>query len=175
MKKREYRAKKGSRLSNKRAKIYGSELDRIGKNYGGVTPKLVVKEARLKASPLHDYFLWDNNKAAKLHREQQARILIDSIVVEIVEVGSGEMGQIRAFHNVKVIVSKEGEEEKRERRYISIEQVTEEPDYHQQIIDEALRELKGWRQRYKQYKELTYIVEALDAVLEEKREVKKAA
>lgn len=46
---------------------------------GRLTPAAVVEDAKDPASPLHDCFQWDDEKAAYAHRLDQARALITSI------------------------------------------------------------------------------------------------
>jgi hypothetical protein len=51
---------------------------------GELSPERVVQEARSGDSPLHEFFEWDDEKAAHAHRIQQARSLIRSVRVEFV-------------------------------------------------------------------------------------------
>lgn len=46
---------------------------------GRLTPAAVVEDAKDPASPLHDCFQWDDEKAAHAHRLDQARSLITGI------------------------------------------------------------------------------------------------
>ena len=52
------------------------ELTRIYKRDGQVVASTVVKEARLKKSPIHDEFEWDDKAAAHEHRLSTARRMI---------------------------------------------------------------------------------------------------
>jgi len=54
-------------------------LERAGK----LTAEDVVGEARKKTSPLHDFFEWDDSKAAESWRLEQARGLIRSVLVKV--------------------------------------------------------------------------------------------
>lgn len=65
------------------AEVVANELERIRKAKGGlsITPKTIVQESRSPSSVLHDCFEWDNEIAAELHREYQARHLVKSIVI----------------------------------------------------------------------------------------------
>ena len=47
------------------------------------TPRLLVRMARAPTSPLHRCFEWDDGKAAQHWREDQARQLLSSVIVEI--------------------------------------------------------------------------------------------
>lgn len=63
------------------------ELKRIRKKYGELTPEIIVQESRSEYSILHDYFEWDNERAAGLWRIQQARNLLNNIEIEIISDG----------------------------------------------------------------------------------------
>jgi hypothetical protein len=52
---------------------------------GVLTPRDVVADARHKDSPLHGYFEWDDKKAAAKYRFVQARRLITSFTMPIIE------------------------------------------------------------------------------------------
>jgi hypothetical protein len=53
--------------------------DRSG---GRLTPDVVLKAAKSRFSPLHDYFTWDDTEAAHQHRLHQARTLIRSVKIQ---------------------------------------------------------------------------------------------
>jgi hypothetical protein len=59
-----------------------AELQAIAAANGGrLTAEMVVEAARDEASPLHDFFQWDDAAAAAEHRIAQARALIRSVRV----------------------------------------------------------------------------------------------
>lgn len=59
-------------------------LIEIGEANGGrLTPEMVLSDAADTESPLHEYFEWDDTKAAHAHRIDQARTLIRSVRVHI--------------------------------------------------------------------------------------------
>ena len=74
----------------------GTELDRLSK-IKPLTPESVLHAARLKSSPLHDGFTWDDTEAAKQHRMSEARYMIAAVVIVI----DDEHPPIRAFCNIK--------------------------------------------------------------------------
>lgn len=92
-----FKAKEGSRISNKAAAECGAELERaFGERWskgGAVKPKEIVEVARDAASypALNSQLEWDNEKAAEKWREEQASHLVRSIVVEYREEGGGEI------------------------------------------------------------------------------------
>lgn len=77
----QYKARNGAHVSDAQAEIYGKRLMELVEKYNGkVMTVQVVKDARNKKSPLHDYFEWDNTIAGEEYRKHQAILLIDSIV-----------------------------------------------------------------------------------------------
>lgn len=77
------------------------ELDRIAaENDGDLTPEQVVEAAREKDSPLHSRFEWDDSLAAVEYRKVQARQIIASYKIHVVD-GSGE-STVRLWTNVVV-------------------------------------------------------------------------
>ena len=52
---------------------------------GIITPDAVVADAEDEASPLHSYFEWDDSVAGMKYRIEQARTLIRSVRVVLVE------------------------------------------------------------------------------------------
>lgn len=63
------------------AQAVGQELERIRTTRGQLRPQDVLEEAQSPDSPLHNAFEWDDSKAAKRFRLQQAGKLIVSIQV----------------------------------------------------------------------------------------------
>ena len=61
-------------------KVY-IELELIRAEHGVITPKHVVKRAEPPENYLHRFFEWNDKKAAQKYREEQARKLINSIVI----------------------------------------------------------------------------------------------
>jgi hypothetical protein len=49
----------------------------------GLVARDVVEHARADSSPLHKYFEWDDDRAAELWRERQARELISSFTITV--------------------------------------------------------------------------------------------
>lgn len=60
---------------------YENEIQKIYDLHGEVTPTLVLKKAKLKKNPLHDYFEWDDSEAAREYRLIQSRKLIRQVKV----------------------------------------------------------------------------------------------
>ena len=86
-------------MSKAQAGRYGLRLVQLTPKNGRLHPSVVVQDAKSLLSPLHDWFEWNDQKAAKKHRLNQARELIRSI--DIVELSSKK--RHRAFVQVEKI------------------------------------------------------------------------
>jgi len=147
-----YTPAKGAVFGNKKAQTYGECLNKLETKHGNLTPDLVIKEAKAKKSPIHDYFDWNDTSAARKHRKWQARQLISTIKVEYIH--DDRTITTKQFHNVTI--------ERGESAYVSLQVAMTNIDYREQIINTALKEVKAWRARYKEYKELGDIFSAID-------------
>lgn len=77
------------------------ELERLTDiNNGDLTPDIVLDAARPETSPLHKHFEWDDSVAAEAWRKNQARTLIQSYKLHIVD----ERGErtVRYYTNVVI-------------------------------------------------------------------------
>ncbi|RLG20654.1 hypothetical protein DRN72_04825 [Methanosarcinales archaeon] len=159
---RTYKARPGSRITDKQAQIYGECLEKIAEEKGVITPPDVVEEAKSETSPLHDYFEWDNEVAGEKYRLHQARNLINSIIV-VVETPD-ETIEERAFFNVKIEkeAHEQAEETEIKQAYVPVSVVVREKPYRDQILEQALREINYWKRKYENLTELSVIFEAIE-------------
>jgi len=159
-----FKARRGSRITDEQAQIYGECLEKIAEEKGVITPLDVVEEAKSESSPLHDYFEWDNDVAAEKYRLHQARNLINSIIV-VIETPE-ETIEERAFFNVKIEkeVQEVDEEAEIKQAYVPVSVVVKEKSYRDQILEQALREITYWKRKYENLTELSVIFEAIETV-----------
>lgn len=136
------------------AKMAGSELERLRRsNEGKLTPEIVVTASKHRAAPLHRCFEWDDDKASRLYRLQQARQLLGAVqIVEPPEKGITPP-PIRAF----VHVTQGGASS-----YTSTAVAMSDPELRAQVLKDALDELQAWRGRYDRLKELSKIYHVID-------------
>lgn len=165
IKKKIYKASAGAGYNDSQAQIIGKELARIGQGREkDVTPELVVETAVLKRSPLHDFFEWDNGVAGEKYRVFQARNIINHLRV-IIWTDAGELPETKAFHNINFAVSSEDENGESIRIYRPVEELNDET-IRADIIKNALRELRNWRDRYKEYGSIfNELFEEIDEIL----------
>lgn len=135
------------------------ELKRIASENGGILkPDVVVAEARPKDSPLHSRFEWDDAKASHEYRIWQARQLI-RVSVEVIE-GTNE--------KFDVFVSLTTDREKDGGGYRVVANVLRNKSQREQMLSDALSELKVFQEKYRQLKELAEVFAAA-------RKIKRAA
>lgn len=155
----EYTWKQNAQV-NLDAQEVGRLFKKIAKTNKGLTPALVVEHAKPKNSILHDYFTWDDKAAGKAWRLTQARYLIRQLVV--IKVVDGDRPEpVRAFVSV---IKQDDEKTKTRHAYFAVADAIRNKSYRQQLLDEALQEIRAWRMKYARFQELAQIFDAIDVV-----------
>lgn len=125
---KQYQARKGSIISDKDALVIGRRIEQLMRVKGGeLTPDEVVNDAASATSPLHKFFNWNDDEAARNWRMHQARIILGSIV-EVVVI-DGVRSEQRSFFNVT--------NDNAEKVYVTLETATSEKNYTRQLIDDC--------------------------------------
>jgi hypothetical protein len=150
-----YQFKPGSHLYGE-AQPVGERLAQLEAN-GRLTPADVLGDARSEQSPLHPHFEWDDSTAAQKYRLAQAGHLIRCVTVVVDEVPNEEPRIIRAF----VPISDERDEE---RRYVQTVRALADPELRHQVLRQAYAELGAVARKYRELKELSDVVQAIDRV-----------
>lgn len=148
-------------LSEEQLQIVASELNAIERRDGMIVPKRVVESARDDDSPLHNYFEWNNSKAAEGYREWQARMLIRQVFVR--DLNQGEEGpSVRAFVNIKAIASEDDEEDTTIRGYVSMQTCLKNSSMQEQVLLYAKTELLRWKNKFGNLKEFLQVTEVIE-------------
>ena len=132
------------------ARVIGEELERLCGEVDTLSPDEVIEKAKSSSSPLHDYFMWDDDVAAEMYRKTQARHMLRSIHI----VRQEDDEPARAFHPVTIKVN-----EHEERGYVTLNRVLSEEDLLEQVRHRAFQELSSWQRRYSQYEALRPLVD----------------
>lgn len=143
--------------------LAGQELFRIRQKYKQLTPEAVVNEARKKDNPLHDYFIWDDRKAAEEFRKEQAREIIRFLRIEV---PGGKKPQ-RVFFHIH---------EEKVPQYQAKEVIWKKDEIYTQVVLECYGMLQGWFDRWEEIldripgfrKEVKRFTKFLDNVLKKK-------
>lgn len=119
-----------------------------------ISPEKVVEAARPKTSPLHDYFTWDDSYAAQQWRLEQARQLI-RVVVDVIDMPDKTQREVRVFVSLPSDRHSEG-------GYRILSRVLNDEEKKEELLEDALRELIRFREKYDMLKELAGIFKVID-------------
>lgn len=150
----------GAHISKDDAEVIGLRLQHLAEQHGGsFTADDVVADAVPESAPLHKFFTWDDEEAARLHRLTEARQICRAVRV-VVTRGDEKPIVPRAFVMVGYTDGL---------RYTPIIRALGEETSRAQIIARAWRELQVWKDRYMEYDELARVVAAIEVA--DKQEV----
>ena len=143
-----YKLKDGARLKTD-AQTAGEICEKLERN-GGLTAKRLVDESRPEDAPLHKEFEWDDATAAEAYREEQARYIIRSIVIQP-EPRKNDV--VRAFFPVA-----------EQKVFASLPVILSDAKKTNALLDMALRELKAFELKYSTLSQLAPVFEAIKNV-----------
>lgn len=151
----QYAWRPGSRCSVD-PQVAGEEIKRIATKQGRdiplVEPQVVVDESRDEDAALHPAFEWDDETAANLHRCETARQIVRSIRV------IDEDGEIQSSPVWVAITTPETGD----RGYAETTKVWTHEDLKAQVLNEAIKQLHGLRDRYQNLSELAEVFDAIN-------------
>jgi len=151
-----YGWKCGYEVSGIDANAVGEYLEKASKKHGKITAAQVVTDAKKRRHPLHNYFVWDDAKAASYYREVQAGRVIRAVVM-VADEDAG--ASPRAFVNVV-----EEEEGAPERGYLPVAVALSKKETREYVLETARSELGAWRRRYAGLMELSRIFRVIDEI-----------
>jgi len=141
------------------AKVAHKEIQRLRKaNGGGVTPAILVQEAKKKNSPLHpEIYIKDKEQAATEYYRIRAAQMLRSIVVRV----EGVDTPVRVY--TPVVRETETEDEDAPRNeWVSLEEALADPKRRKQVLQRARAELKVCRTKYAALRELAAVWHVID-------------
>lgn len=127
------------------------ELQEIEARNGILKPESVVEYARNPTTTLHTQFEWDDAKASEQWRLQQARQIIRVAVTVLPHTET----TTRAFVSLK-------EDRYNGSGYRNIASVLSDEEMRRKLLDEAMEDIKSFRSRYSELKELSAIFSAME-------------
>lgn len=134
----------------------GAHFEKLEAKYGAVTKENFLDSARSTKSEMHKLFEWDDKKAAEQHRLHQANMIINSLRVTIIENEETEPITVSAFVNTS---------KRKDKTYIHIVRAMGDQETSAAVLNDALRELSFFREKYKNLSELSGIIKAIDSLL----------
>ena len=146
------------------AAVANAYLKKIRKKRGGLSPQIIVIESQGKRSPLHNCFEWDDTKAAKRYRINQAGYILRMLVIEFEPYESVEPITVRALISPKEL------EKSSNTSYVPINEVLADVDLSDAYDRQLLKRLISIKQIIKNVgsaktqKRFAKVVAAIDAV-----------
>lgn len=134
------------------AQVAGEEFERITRENGSLEAKKVVEESRREDAPLHPCFEWEDAVAAEKYRESQARDVIRSIKVTVVQQEAKEPQVVRAFVSTK-------------ENYQPLHVVLQNPDMKAQMLADAERDMAAFKRKYSILKGFDPVYETFNRVV----------
>lgn len=120
----------------------------------GLTSKTLLDASRPEDAPLHNEFEWRDDVAAEKYREQQARTIINNLVI----VAEEQKVSTRAF----VVLT---ESKKETNKYHDVVEVMQDGEKRSALFKIALRELLSFKQKYAELEEFQKVIEAIDELV----------
>jgi len=164
----EFSAKPTRPLSNKVAEEIGPEIHALMQKNDGeeLTPDAYLDWAKENPnSRSHGQFDWEDTVAARKWRVHQARNIINSIEIRVID-ERGDAVNVPAFINIV----RSDEEEGTRQLYTSYENVLNDEESSSQVVARACRDFLSWRRRYLLLRgklPLADIYDATDALAQE--------
>lgn len=122
---------------------------------GELNARSVVEVSRPEDAVLHADFEWNDEKAAVEYRLNQARKIMQSLIV-IPEVENSEQKEpVRAFFKIDAGSP----------TYKSIQSIMRTPSQKDMLLKMALKELQAFQQKYKRLEELADVFESIETAL----------
>lgn len=131
------------------ANVAARELKRIEKEYGCLTPEIILEASKPAKALFHSLFIWDDAQAARLYRLTQARKILNNI--QIIIISDGESRVIPVY---EVIQSQDS------RVYKHIQSFT--PEDVEQVKARTIMELNILKKKLSVYKEFYEVVNVLE-------------
>ena len=135
------------------ANVVGSELEVLASR-NNLSPESVLESARSEESPLHSLFEWNDEVAAEKYRLNQARQIIQQIVI-VNDHPNAVTREVRAFVT----------ESKNDGHYQLITTVIENPDTYEVLLKRALFELQMFKDKYQSILELKAVIDEIDKLV----------
>jgi hypothetical protein len=136
------------------AEVVGAAVEKIIATEGECSPERLVDEARPASSPLHALFEWNDGAAAELWRSHQARRVLASIRIRVLEEPEDDPVY------VSVHVARDDEDG----RYVRLRDATADPASRAALVAREWAQIRGWLERTSWVAEFAPLRDAVPAV-----------
>lgn len=144
------------RVSAEAAGIVCKELEAEGR----LTPHDLVEVSRPEDAPLHSEFEWDDSTAAELYRESQGAYIMRTIEFKVTEAEESE--PIRLFFPTHEV----DDDGKSLKKYASTTLLVSRKDSREQLLDDALNELRAFERKYRELTQFATLFEEIQKALD---------
>lgn len=155
--------KKGFRVKGDPNQVYTALENIRHRNRGVITPEAVLQAAKRKNNPLHSEFEWDNSKAAKRYRLEQARYIVRSI--EVVH----EKGPVMESRVYEITSGRSENKEGAKpvsHKYKTLDDILSNKNDRAAMVDRARRDLRAWLHKYGMLDELQDVIDTVRGAVE---------
>ncbi len=129
-----------SRRGSGDIQAYGKELEKLTRRHDGVTAEQVLEAAEGEDHIFHDWFTWDNGKAARQYRLDQARELIRWVEIEVrYDANHSKPRELKVVTRTRAFQMIEGDGGTRRYQHYNI--IKKRDDYREQVQKRWRREL----------------------------------
>jgi hypothetical protein len=138
-------------------KLAMREVEAVNKAHNGAAPDgALVEQSRCENTVLHDEFEWDDAIAAHKQRVQTEKDIKRSLVYVCTKdaLVDDVPKTVRVFTNVKTT----NDEGKVVRSYLNTIDAMKDPEYREQILEQAKRELDQFITKYESLNELADVL-----------------
>ena len=167
-----FKCRKGFQIKTN-PQIVGEYCYQLEQKKGGkLTPKELVEAARDVNSPLHNEFEWNDGIAAQKYREWQARYIISSIELTIINVASeptevelfvADKNEEPAAYGVKFYHSLDSDGTGYENVFV----VSEDEEKRKKLLENCKKDIAAFREKYNTLRSaLPKLFNAIDDALE---------
>ena len=147
---RKYKLKRGLPVS---ADIVAKEINALMKsNKGIISPNQLVNSAKKKKSPIHDCFTWDDTKAAKKYRIEEAKYLLRTVIVEYIQ--ENKTYTTRAFVSTN------------DKEYQKIESVLADDELVEHLLEQAKKDFLAYKSKYQHLEKLQILWETFEDIFD---------
>ena len=143
--------------------VTGAVCKKLIDEEGAVTPERLVEVSKPKNAPLHNEFEWNNDKAAKKYREEQARQIIKNIVIIKVEETVTEPKKIKCWVNSDRAFVPTDE---KLHRYVTLETALNDISWRDNLLEAARRDMNSFITKYRRLTELGKIIDEMNSFLD---------
>lgn len=141
-------------------------LEVLYRQHGGLTPSLVVEDARDPESPLHSHFEWEDSVAAERYRHTQARRLLASVEVLI---------QVRKVKVATVAYVRDPDKAPREQGYVAVAELQQDSERAKEALQYELRRVAAVLERARRLALALGLASEVDGLLDQIEQLRSQA